>query len=185
MNISLVGFIIIAIVTIYIVHKLFNKHRNRKRIPVNKYRLNATNKTKKKNNNKIGTEVTNNLCIDGDCMYSPEPETRIRKAYPIGQNQFKFSIKDNHFYLPPNYCKERPVESIDEFHNKFFKFRDHTERDSSIRFDPVDKMAIAKLDGELANTYNKKKIKDIYNYMVHGPVEYDKKYDEDPTDAFN
>lgn len=61
---------------------------------------------------------------------------------------------------------EKPMKTIDEFHNNFFGFRNMTEQNSSIRQDPVDIMNNIIVNQQ---SLSNKKIKDIYDKITAGP----------------
>lgn len=53
-----------------------------------------------------------------------------------------------------------------QFHRNFFSFRDHNYHNTNIRFDPVDKIAQARLHGINASNDNNIRIKDVYDNLV-------------------
>jgi len=177
---KIIYFIIISAVIIFIVSKTLPKKKPRQ---VNKNINNINNNVSKllKINN-----VYNNTDIDGVCSYDTRPESMILNAHPIdGGHQIKHNVGDNFRYLSTDYGCKKPVKSIKQFHKDFFNFRDsHTNDNTSIRYDPVDKMADIRLDGGMDRMDGEKsklfsgsvKIKDIYDNLVAGPPEYNKKY---------
>lgn len=73
-------------------------------------------------------------------------------------------------------CPEE-TKSIKQFNKDFFKFRDFTMDNSSIRLDAVDKVINLQLSGSLSQARNTsgKKIKDIYDEVTRcGPNLYEK-----------
>lgn len=68
----------------------------------------------------------------------------------------------------------KPAKSQKQFHKDFFAFRDMTQNNSSIRYDPVDKIQELYLDGNLsdARRYPNMKIKDIFDNATAGPSLY-------------
>ena len=192
-SLKIIIFIAIAGIIMYTVHKLYNK----------KPKIHKRQPEKKLQNKYDIVEdimdhyVDKNDNMEGAYLYDTKPESMILNAYPIGDNQIKHNINDNFRYISKDYGCKKPVKSIKQFHKDFFKFRDHTLDNTSIRYDPVDKMMNMKLDGmsgsltsdnrlsdDLTNyNGNNKKIKNIYDYIVSGVPQYDKQYDEMQMDA--
>ena len=110
----------------------------------------------------------------------------ILNAYPVDNGQqLRHNVGDNFRYISEDYGCKKPVKSIKQFHKDFFEFRDrHTIDNTSIRYDPVDKMTDIKLyggrdrmDGEKSPLFGSGvKIKDIYDNAVSGHPVYNKTY---------
>ena len=180
---KIIYFIIIAATIIYVVSRTMTK--SKKKLIIQNYDNDNVGKLLEQNEN---TNDNNNDSIDFDsqCLYDTKPESMILNAYPIDNgHQFKHNIGDNFRYLSTDYGCKKPVKSIKQFHKDFFDFRDsHTNDNTSIRYDPVDKMADFKLyggrdrmDGEKSSLFGRSaKIKDIYDNLVSGHPVYDKTY---------
>ena len=152
---------------------------------------------KKVNHTDLNYDYDPNKSLDGMCLYDTKPESLLLNTYPLSGEQSLFSMGteakpptlslrdrgDNHYYISESYGCEKPVKSIKQFHDEFFKFRDHIHGSSSMRYDPVDKMMNMKLDGDLSkndakhNSNNSPKIKDIYDNLTAGVKQYSKIYE--------
>ena len=150
---NIIIFIIIAIAIIYIVHRTYNQHRyNKKKSflnPLLSERSGLSEANTTKSHRSFKEHAGDMACDDIACSYDTKPITRILPAYPKGEHQFKHSINDKYKYISTNYGCKRPVQSTKEHHDEFFSFRDKTENNTSIRYDPVDKIMNMKLDGML------------------------------------
>lgn len=86
-------------------------------------------------------------------------------------------------------CGKKP-QTAKEFANKFFKFRDFTEHNSSMHYDPVDKITDLRLSGALEEGSDLK-IKDVYDQLTSGPDLYKNKctrlpyFDHVMNDGYN
>lgn len=69
---------------------------------------------------------------------------------------------------------ESPCQTIKQFNNDFFNFRNYTFKNSSMTIDPVDKINQLYLSGDLSITEKCKveKIKDIYDKATHEFPDY-------------
>lgn len=72
-------------------------------------------------------------------------------------------------------CPKKP-KSIRQFHDEFFKFRDYTNDNSSMRVDAVDKVQDLYLSGNLdkARNHPNLKIKDLFDHITCGPNLYER-----------
>lgn len=92
--------------------------------------------------------------------------------------------EDTDLYIQKYALSNEPVHSIEpsdppkhiqQFHDDFFAFRDtYTNENSSMRYDPVDKIQDLYLSGNMdeARGYPNKKIKDLFDYTTLGPNLY-------------
>lgn len=86
-------------------------------------------------------------------------------------------------------CGRKP-QTAKQFANSFFKFRDFTEHNSSMFYDPVDKITDLRLSGELEEGSDLK-IKDVYDQLTAGPDLYKNKctrlpyFDHAMNDGYN
>jgi len=180
---SIISFTVLSIVIIVIIYKIFGGKNNTTKKYIDTYSNISSNRRRDMCN-------YSHIDLDGDGSsdihsYDTKPITTIRKSYPKGQHQFKHSINDDYYYIPTDYGCKRPIQTTDEHHRDFFSFRDTLCDNTSIRYDPVDKIANMKLSGLLnkSSGYRHDKIKDVFDHTVDGIPEYRKYYDEDPTDA--
>nr|QBK88603.1 MAG: hypothetical protein LCMiAC01_02800 [Mimivirus LCMiAC01] len=182
---NIIIFTIIAIAIIYIVHSIYNRPNKTARKIAQRPKYKKSNITPQRLKSSTGP-ASSCYQVRSKGRYDTTPITRILPAYPKGEHQFKHSINDDYYYIPTNYGCKKPVQSTKEHFDEFYGFRDKkTQHNSSIRYDPVDKMMNLKLDGVLskATRHNYGNIADIFDHIVDGPIQYNKEYDEDPTDV--
>lgn len=88
---------------------------------------------------------------------------------PLKENDLQTDYYIDKFLLNHTRCP-RPTQSIKDFNQDFFKFRDYTENNSSMRFDPVDKITNLYLSDDLGPAQGRKnmKIKDMFDYLTSG-----------------
>lgn len=115
----------------------------------------------------------------GESPIVPElPTIPKQRDCPIRENDLKTDYYIEKSLMGQDFERcPRPVQTAKEFNKDFFKFRDFTEENSSIRPDSVDKVLNLYLSGELSQARNKSnmKIKDIYDQVtLNGPALYEK-----------
>nr|QBK88932.1 MAG: hypothetical protein LCMiAC02_00250 [Mimivirus LCMiAC02] len=174
MSTKIIIFTIVAIAIVYIVTRMYKTPKRE-----------AFKKEKKQDMQHIsGTDLNYeydpNESLDGMCLYDTKPESLLLNTYPLSGEQPLHDMGDNNYYISESYGCKRPVKSVKQFHDEFFKFRDyHTNENSSMRYDPVDKIVNMQLDGDLSKNdakYKSMKIKDIYDNLTAGTNRYSKLY---------
>ncbi len=177
MSTKIIIFAITAIVIIYIVNKMYKTKKET-------FKKETFKKVKKDmqhiSSYDLDFDYDPNESLDGMCLYDTKPESLLLNTYPLSGEQPLHDMGDNNYYISESYGCKKPVRSIKQFHDEFFKFRDyHTNENSSMRYDPVDKIRNMKLDGDLSKNdakYKSMKIKDIYDNLTAGAEQYSKLY---------
>lgn len=106
------------------------------------------------------------------------PRDSIRKACPYKEEEVE-EVSPGYSPRTPTdkYNNPNPRVNVKKYNNDFFKFRDFTEQNSSIRYDAVDKINNLTLSGELSKlgANSGAKIKDIYDALTSNDINLYKK----------
>jgi hypothetical protein len=169
----MIYYMILVFIVIVFIHKYINikttNNLNEKMNNIN----NEQDKNKIQEKNKI-----NIIKKDYATEYDLNNTNFVLDACPLKDtNNFANSEYINKFLTETqqNCYKDKPVKTIDNFHNDFFSFRDMTHQNSSMIMDPVDNinmMIVNKQDN------SNKKIKDIYDDLTKNPIKSEVDYDK-------
>lgn len=189
---GIIVYILVAVIIIIIVHLLYKKRNE------NLFIIRTTESTNNKNNDNtnidenmqkltIRTKYPDFKFVDYDEPHIYDPPSKTGKcAVPTPDEDFDFEQVTKNLFGEHETC--HTIKSRKQFNDDFFRFRDLVYNNSSERFDPVDKMADLKLDGNLGQTHRKEnmKIKDLYDSITSETDLYKKSCYRLPTfDSIN
>lgn len=161
---NIIIFIIAAFLIAVSVHYLFRKQERFGTLPLESRRIPP------KRSHKIDYS-------DRVMNFHDDSDTDVDQVTPecvLSQNeQDTVDYMQKHLLGTREICDLKP-QSAKKFHKDFFGFRDKTQMNSSMRYDPVDFITDLYLDGntEVARRYPNMQIKDLFDEATKGPNLY-------------